>query len=399
MPVYSISRTNQYTTVPALETKTNQDGVSFNGFDAQGYASNFSVTLLTVCPTANQTWNYFNATSPTAASVWYPYSITLTVSGGNPLGNGARPGIAYLNLYTSAGGYLMGSYTSNSLAYAGTTSITLTTGPPVQATTFNITNSRNTLTITGDTGYLAGFVAPTTGTLFWNIFARATAQTAQNVYYDTSVTYNGTFSTATVNNSTQSLMGFINYNAAPVKPTNLVITTTTTGIQITCQCNEVQSLSVSSGTTVGDVSQILFLYSENNVTYKVLTTDTSITRTLVSGLTTYQYVANASGTYTNKITLGRKYYFKVAAINDLCIQYQAESSTTRVAAGEDSDASFAQYGRQQFIKIRNVTNTAWVYPLDVNLVPTLTRIRNLGDTQWIYGDVYIRDASGNWVLN
>jgi hypothetical protein len=397
MPVYSISRTNQYTTVPLLETKTNQDGVSFNGFDAQGYASNFVVTLLTVCPTANRTWNYFNAASPTAESVWYPYSITLTVSGGNPLGNGERPGIAYLNLYTSAGGYLMGSYTSNSLADAGPTSITLTTGPPVQATTFNITNLRNTLTITANTTYLAGFVAPTTSTSFWNIFARTTNQTAQNIYYDNSIVYNGTFSTATVNNSTQSLMGFINYNAAPVKPTNLVITTTTTGIQITCQCDEVQSLS--SGTTVGAVSQILFLYSENNVTYKVLTTDTSITRTLVSGLTTYQYVTDASGTYTNTITLGRKYYFKVAAINDLCIRYQAESSSTRVAAGEASDASFAQYGRQQFIKIRNVTNTAWVYPLDVNLVPTLTRIRNLGDTQWIYGDVYIRDASGNWVLN
>ena len=156
--------------------------------------------------------------------------------------------------------------------------------------------------------------------------------------------------------------------------------------------------SLSSGTTVGAVSQILFLYSEDNVTYKVLTTDTSITRTLVSG-TTYQYLASASGTYTNTITLGRKYYFKVAAINDLCIQYQAEAPTTRVAAGEDSAASFAQYGRQQFIKIRNQTNTAWVYPVDVNLVPTLTRIRNLADTQWIYGDVYIRDASGNWVLN
>ena len=397
MPVYSISRTTQYTTVAALETKGNQDGITFNGFDAQGYASNFVVTLLTVCPTANRTWNYFNATSPTAESVWYPYSITLTVSGGNPLGNGARPGIAYLNLYDSGGGYLMGSYTSNSLAYAGTTSITVTTGPPVQATTFNITNSRNTLTVTTtSTTYLAGFVSPTTSTSFWNIFARTTGQTSQNVYYDASVTYNSTFSTATVNNTTQSMMGFINYNAAPVQPTSLVITTTTTGIQITCQCNEVQSLS--SGTTVGAVSQILFLYSEDNVTYKVLTTDTSITRTLVSG-TTYQYLASASGTYTNTITLGRKYYFKVAAINDLCIQYQAEAPTTRVAAGEDSAASFAQYGRQQFIKIRNQTNTAWVYPVDVNLVPTLTRIRNLADTQWIYGDVYIRDASGNWVLN
>ena len=35
MPVYSISRTSQYTTVTALETKTNQDGFSWNGFDAK----------------------------------------------------------------------------------------------------------------------------------------------------------------------------------------------------------------------------------------------------------------------------------------------------------------------------------------------------------------------------
>ena len=102
MPVYSISRTSQYTTVTALETKTNQDGFSWNGFDADGYASNFVVNLLTVCPTANRTWDYAVPATPTANSVWYPYSITLTVSGGNPNGNGARPGFAYLNLYTSS---------------------------------------------------------------------------------------------------------------------------------------------------------------------------------------------------------------------------------------------------------------------------------------------------------
>ena len=111
MPVYSISRTSQYTTVTALETKTNQDGFSWNGFDADGYASNFVVNLLTVCPTANRTWDYAVPATPTANSVWYPYSITLTVSGGNPNGNGARPGFAYLNLYTSA--YLSACFLHN----------------------------------------------------------------------------------------------------------------------------------------------------------------------------------------------------------------------------------------------------------------------------------------------
>jgi hypothetical protein len=388
MPLYSISRTNQYTTVTALETKTNQDGFSWNGFDAQGYASDFSVTLLTVCPTVNRTWNYFNATTPTAAYVWYPYSITLTVSGGNPNGNGQRPGFAYLNLYTSAGGYLMGSYTANSLATAGATAIFITTGPSVQATTFNITNSRNTLTLTANTTYLAGFVAPTTATAFWNIFARATGQTGQDVYYDTSVTYNSSFSTATINNTTQSMMGFINYNAAPVQPTNFVITTTTTGIQVTCRCNEAQSLS--SGTTVGAVSRILFLYSADDVTYDVLTTDTSITRTLVSG-TTYEYLANASGTYSNIITLGSNYYFKVAAINELCLQYDAEAAN-RVAAGQATTSSFAQYGSANFFTIRNATNASWKAPT--------VKVRNAGNTGWVDASLSIRNFTNtNWILN
>jgi hypothetical protein len=316
MPVYSISRSNQYTTIAGLQSKSAQDGITWNGFDAQGYASNFVVNLTTVCPTANRTWNYFaDATNPSAASVWYPYSISLAVSGGNPNGNGARPGIAYLNLYSSTGNYLMGSFAVNDLEYAGATSITTTGGPSVAATTFTFTNSRITLTVNANTTYLAGFVSPTTQTAFWNIFARTVNQSGQNVYYATGLTYNDPFTIITPpNKSVESMMGFINYNAAPVKPTNLVITTTVTGIQITCRCNETHSLS-SADPLVGNVSRILFLFSEDDETYKVLTTDTSITRTLVSG-TTYQYAANASGTYSNIITIGKKYYFKVAAIND-----------------------------------------------------------------------------------
>lgn len=344
MPVYSISRTSQYTTVAALETKTNQDGFSWNGFDAQGYASNFVVTLLTVCPTANRTWDYAVPATPTAESVWYPYSITLTVSGGNPNDNGARPGFAYLNLYTSAGGYLMGSFSSNSLAYAGATAIFITTGPSVQATTFTFTNSRNTLTIAANTTYLAGFVAPTTATSFWNIFARTTSQTGQNVYYDNSIVYNGTFSTATINNSTQSLMGFITYNAGPVQPTNLAITTTTNGISITCQGNESQSISTGS---VGAVSEVIFFYSLTlGGTYNVLGIDTSITRTLISG-TTYQYTADITGT----LNLGQIYYFKVATRNDLSIRYEVDNPGS-VAGSQQSNAVQAVYG--SLIRTRNI---------------------------------------------
>jgi|694.fasta_scaffold19834_8 hypothetical protein len=402
MPVYSISRSNQYTTIAGLQSKSAQDGITWNGFDAQGYASNFIVNLTTVCPTANRTWNYFaDATNPSAASVWYPYSISLAVSGGNPNNEGYRQrGIAYLNLYSSSGDYLMGSYNSNILADAGTTAIFTSSGPSVQASTFTFTNSRNTLTLNANTTYLAGFVSPTTPTAFWNIFARTVNQSGQNVYYATGLTYNDPFTIITPpNKSVESMMGFITYNAAPVKPTNLVITTTVTGIQITCRCNETHSLS-SADPLVGNVSRILFLFSEDDETYKVLTTDTSITRTLVSG-TTYQYAANASGTYSNIITIGKKYYFKVAAINDLCIQYQAEEAN-RIAAGEASAASLlAQYGRQQFIKIRNATNTAWVYPVNTTtLEPTLTRIRDALNTEWINGEVYIRNANNDdWILN
>ena len=377
MPVYSISRTTQYTTVTALETKTNQDGVSFNGFDADGYASNFVVTLLTVCPTANRTWNYAVPATPTAASVWYPYSITLTVSGGNPLGNGARPGIAYLNLYTSVGGYLMGSYTSNTLAYAGTTSITLTTGPSVQATTFTFTNSRNTLTLTANTTFLAGFVAPTTATSFWNIFARTTSQTSQNVYYDSSIVYNGTFSTATINNSTQSLMGFITYNAGPVQPTSLAITTTTNGISITCEGNESQSISTGS---VGAVSEVMFFYSLTlGGTYNVLGTDTSITRTLISG-TTYQYTADITGT----LNLGENYYFKVATRNDVSIQYEIDNAGS-VAASEQSAAVQALYGN--LIHTRNISNVWGSSNVQVRAGgswnPCIIKKRNDTNTAWI----------------
>jgi len=67
MPNYSISRTSQYTTVTALETKANQDGYTWDGFDLKGYASNFTVNYLTVCPTVNRTWNYATPATPRAA--------------------------------------------------------------------------------------------------------------------------------------------------------------------------------------------------------------------------------------------------------------------------------------------------------------------------------------------
>lgn len=393
MPVYSVSRTSQYTTVAALETKTNQDGFSWNGFDLDGYHSFFVVTRTTVCPVANQTWDYAVAAAPTSAYVWYPYSITLTVSGGNPNGLGQRPGIAYLKLYNSAGTYLMGSYTTSGLATSGATAIFATTGPSVQATTFTIINSRNTLTLTAaSTTFAAGFAAPSTGTAFWNIFARvsAPAQTGQNVYTSAfSSTANagtGNIVGSSITHASQSMMGFITYNACPPQPTSLVITTTATGMSITCQSNEAQSL-VSA--TVGAVVYVRFFYSTTiGGTYNYLGADTAITRTLISG-TTYQYTATFSGGVT--LTQGERYYFKVATMNDLCIQYQAENAGS-IPASEQSTAVFAQYGRANIVSVRNPTNTAWT-KIDV-------KVRNATNLAWTTAEVAVRDAANtNWAYN
>ena len=391
MPVYSVSRTTQYTTVTALETKTNQDGFSWNGFDLDGYHSFFVVTRTTVCPVANQTWDYAIAASPTSAYVWYPYSITLTVSGGNPNALGQRPGIAYLKLYTSAETYLMGSYTTSGLQTSGATEIFLTTGPSVQATTFTITNSRNTLTLTAASiTFAAGFAAPSTGTAFWNIFARTTGQTGQNVYTSAfSSTANagtGNIVGSSITHSTQSMMGFITYNACPPQPTSLVITTTATGISITCQSNEAQSL-VSA--TVGLVVYVRFFYSKTlGGTYNYLGVATSITRTLISG-TTYQYTATFSGGVT--LTQGERYYFKVATMNDLCIQYEAENVGS-IPASEQSTAVLAQYGRANIVKVRNAANTAWTN-MEV-------KVRNAANTAWTNAEVAVRDATNtDWAYN
>ena len=390
MPVYSVSRTSQYTTVAALETKTNQDGFSWDANPLNGNHSFFVVTRTTVCPDANRTWNYAVAASPTFAYVWYPYSITLTVAGGNPNGLGERPGIAYLKLYNSAGTYLMGSYTTNGLQTSGVAAIFPTTGPSVQATTFIIVNSRNTLTLTAaSTTFGTGFAAPSAGA-HWNIFARTTGQTGQNVYISAfSSTVNagtGNISGASITQTTQSLMGFITYNACPPQPTTLVITTTATGISITCQSNEAQSL-VSA--TVGLVVYVRFFYSKTiGGTYNYLGADTAITRTLISG-TTYQYTATFSGGVT--LTQGERYYFKVATMNDLCIAYQAENAGS-IPASEQSTAVLAQYGRANIVSVRNPTDTGWT-KIDV-------KVRNAADSAWTNAEVAVRDATNtDWAYN
>jgi hypothetical protein len=386
MPVYSISRTSQYTTVTALETKANQDGYSWDGFDLKGYASTFTVNYLTVCPTANKTWNYATPASPTDAHVWYPYSITLTVSGGEPTsGAGDRVGLAYLKLYNSSGTYLMGSYTTNSLANGGQ----IWNGASVQATSFTMSNSRNTITLLANTGFVAGFAAPSTGTAFYNIFARTTGQTGQNVYVDTFTSTSdagtGPMSLGSVSNATNSLMGFITYNAAPRQPINLIITKTNTGISITCESDEAQSFI--SGVTASAVVNVRFFYSETLAgTYNYLGADTTITRTFISG-TTYQYVATFEGGTT--LTQGKKYYFKVATMNDVCTQYEIDVPGS-LAASQQSTAVRSIYGSANVVRVRNPGNSDWT-TIDVKVRNTIggwntaeVARRNAANTEWLY---------------
>jgi hypothetical protein len=288
----------------------------------------------------------------------------------------------------------MGSYTQNSLANGGL----IWSGAAVQATSFTFTNSRNTLTLTANTTYVAGFSSPTTSTAFYNIFARTSGQTGQNVYYDTSVTATGSMViSATPYTATNSIMGFITYNACPPQPTNLVITTTSTGISVTCRSDEAQSyISTTvlpppspSTTTAGEVVYVRFFYSETlGGTYNYLGVDTAITRTLISG-TTYQYVATFEGGTT--LTQGKQYYFKVATMNDVCIQYQAENVGS-IPASQQSTAVFAQYGNANVVRVRNPTNTGWT-TIDV-------KVRNVANSAWTNANVAVRNAANDtWLYN
>jgi hypothetical protein len=179
-------------------------------------------------------------------------------------------------------------------------------------------------------------------------------------------------------------MGFITYNASPPQPTNLVITTTNTGISVTCRSNESQSIATGS---IGAVSRIRFFYSVTLLgTYNYLGIDTSITRTLISG-TTYQYTATFEGGTT--LTQGRKYFFKVATMNDVCIAYQTEN-TGSIPASQQSTAVEAQYGNGNILNIRNSSNS-WI--------KTDFKVRNLSNN-WSNASVAIRDATNSfWVYN
>jgi hypothetical protein len=402
MPLYSITRAagSQYTTTGALETRGNQDGIRFDGYDQHGYATSFVATLTTVCPTTNRLWDYSTPATPVAHYVWYPYSMSMAACGGGvyyPEFDGVityRPGYTYFKLYNSAGTFLMGTTTNTLTVYSPNNVIIVNSDPltgwyhtsaAIKATTQNFNNSRNTLTMTGNTTYLAGVANPSTSTSFWTILAKSTGQTGQNFYYDTTVTISGNMSTATVLSSNTAQMGFITYNNAPKQPTSVVFSTIIDGISVTCQSDETNSISTGS---VGAVSRIRFFYSTTATgTYTYFGSDTSITRTLISGKT-YEYTASITGGTT--LNQGGKYYFKVALMNDVCIQYQSENPTT-IPAGQQSaqPASPTQYGTGGFVTVYD--GAAW------NPAPIWVH----NGTSWVQKNAAFAksDGAGGWIYN
>jgi hypothetical protein len=382
MPVYSVSRTNQYTTTAAIQSNVNQNFMFYDGFPSRSYGTLFNVAATTsVCPATNLAYNYTNPNSLVSASVWYPYSFSMAICGGNPDSQGSRPGYAFLKLWTSAGSFLMGYNVSTPTLsqQTGVISFTISTnGIPVLATTQVINNSRNAITITGSTNYILGFTN-TTQVTDWTILARKSAQTSQSIYQDTSTgNASSAISTATISQTTSSMMGFITYNNAPVQPTSFTVTNTATGISYSCQGDEVNSLA--SGTTIGAVTTVKILYSTTSGSGYSTIAPTTFTRTLVSG-TTYSY----TGTLTTTLTSGSLYYFKIASVNDAALAYNANGG------GAPSAEASAVFGAPpQLFYIRRPGNAAWSN--------VAVGARNAGNTGWTHTPVYKRDPTNTfWI--
>jgi hypothetical protein len=373
MPNYSLTRTTKYITDNSLQTLSNQDRIFFTGYNLEGYCSSFTVTNTgtdPICSSTNRLWDY-KSSSPSDHYVWYPYSMTLACCGGGvhyPQYDPTlqkRRGYAYFKLYNNTGTYLMGSYISGSssaynLSYSDTEILDANWAHKdnVLVTTKDFTSSRNTLTISGTTTYHAGVSNPDKSVIsssFWTIFAKS-YQPNQDVFYDSSVAATGSTSLG-LQASDQCHMGYITYNNAPVQPTIVSFVTTTTGIRVTCRGDESDSLISTSG-SIGAVSRVMFFYSTTSGgTYNYLGVDTSVTRTLVSG-TTYQYVAEVSGGTT--LQQGHSYYFKVATVNDVCIQYNSENSGSRAGSALSAvRSSSSQYGTGGFVQVYTTAGT-WV---------------------------------------
>ena len=383
MPVYSISRTSQYTTEATLETVANQNGMSYNGFPSQSIGFTFTATPTGICPTTNLLYNYTNVDAPVTSNVWYPYAVRMDVCGGNPDAQGQRPGYAWIKLWSSTGTFLMGyTATTPTLTSAGAASISFTpstNGVAVQSTEQLINNSRNTLAITTTTTYIAGFTN-STNTLQWSIIARTTGQTGQSGYVDTSTgSQTSNFTIGAVTWATTSIMGYITYNNAPVQPTNFTVTTTSEGISFTCRGDEVRSLS--SGTTVGAVSSAFIFYTNLATLTTTKVAPTTFSRTLNAG-TVYNY----AGTLTSGPTLGVEYAFAIATINDVCIATNANSASAR------STPVTAVFGlKPQLFFTRNVANNAWSN--------AAVGIRDATDSTWSHTAVYKRNtANTGWIF-
>jgi hypothetical protein len=243
-------------------------------------------------------------------------------------------------------------------------------------------DSRKTMTLTSDPTLLAGFMNPQPNADFITI-AGYKSQTNQTRY----TTYRVPSSKNISINKTAvglSLMGFITYNAGPVKPTSLFITKISDGISITCQGDETQSL-INKETIVGAVTQVMIFYSDSESgTYNRLENVGLISRNLVSG-TTYKY--ECESTNNLKLVLGNTYFFKVATRNDVSIQYETDNFNS-VAASNQSGFFQATYGDLlNSAYTRNNTNQ-WVgtttkVRVDNGWVDTTIKKRNSTNTGWV----------------
>jgi len=386
MPSYSISRTNQYSAVTSIQSAANQSNSFYTGSSSISYGTLFNATPTGICPATNLMYNYTTPDTPTSSNSWYPYSLNIAVCGGQPQGQAARAGYAYLKLWDSNGAYLMGNVvTTPTLTQqsAGTISDPISTNNiPVLATTQIINNARAVISTNVSNNYIAGYTTSTTATQ-WIIGARRVGQTGGNnrIYLDTTVGSSSSAISANTYYTSNSMLGFVSYSVAPVQPTSFSVTTTSNGISYTCQADESTSLVSASITTNGAVSSLFIFYSTTSGSGFSKVAPTSFVRTFSGIGVIYTY----TGTLTTTLTVGQTYYFKVALINDACVAFNAN------AAGAIS-AEFGPvvFGYPVLFQIRNITNTGWSN--------VAVGIRDPTNSSWSHASVYKRDPTNTfWI--
>jgi hypothetical protein len=120
-----------------------------------------------------------------------------------------------------------------------------------------------------------------------------------------------------------------------------------------------------------------------NGTYFYLGKGDSFTRNIFSGAT-YTYTASIS----SGLEQGVSYYFKVATVNDVCIQYEIDHPGS-LAASAQSAASQVKFGTGGFV---NVYNGASWNPAEIYIY---------NGSSWVLkSSVFAKsDGAGGWTYN